>query len=71
MRETQQLWRTTFEYLKVHFSFQVLNSSKLENAVGSSLLNQLRGLPYELVYWLHGNDEVDYILHTPPENLGN
>lgn len=37
----------------------------VENAVGSSLLNELRGLPYELFYRRHGNDEVDYILHTP------
>jgi len=39
----------------------------VENAVGSSLLNELRGLPYDLFYWRHGNDEVDYILHTPAE----
>jgi uncharacterized protein len=39
----------------------------VENTVGSSLLNELRGLPYELFYWRHGNDEVDYILHTPPK----
>lgn len=37
----------------------------VENAVGSALLNELRGLPYELFYWLNGNDEVDYIVHAP------
>jgi uncharacterized protein len=37
----------------------------VENAVGSALLNGLRGLPYELLYWRNGNDEVDYIVHAP------
>lgn len=37
----------------------------VENAVGASLLNELKGLPYELYYWRKGDAEVDYILHTP------
>jgi predicted AAA+ superfamily ATPase len=37
----------------------------VENSVGASLLNELRGLPYELYYWRKGNEEVDYVLHTP------
>ena len=37
----------------------------VENAVGASLLNELRGLPYELYYWRRANYEVDYVLYTP------
>lgn len=37
----------------------------VENAVGASLLNELRGLPYEIYYWRKGNYEVDFVLHAP------
>jgi len=27
-------------------------------------LNHLQGLPYEVTYWLHRNDEVDYVVRA-------
>jgi hypothetical protein len=36
----------------------------VENAVGGHLLNHLQGLPYEITYWRHRSDEVDYIVRT-------
>jgi predicted AAA+ superfamily ATPase len=36
----------------------------VENAVGAHLVNHLQGLPYEVNYWRHRNDEVDYIVST-------
>ncbi len=37
----------------------------VENAVGAHLLNHLQGLPYEVTYWRHRNDEVDFVVRTP------
>jgi uncharacterized protein len=37
----------------------------VENAVGASLLNEFRGLPYKLYYWRKNDMEVDFVLHTP------
>jgi hypothetical protein len=37
----------------------------VENGVGAALLNEFRGLPYELYYWRNGEFEVDYVLHAP------
>lgn len=34
----------------------------VENAVGAHLLNHLQALPYEVTYWRHRNDEVDYVV---------
>lgn len=36
----------------------------VENAVGAHLVNHLQGLPYEVTYWRHRNDEVDYVVRT-------
>lgn len=36
----------------------------VENAVGAHLLNHLQGLPYEITYWRHRNDEVDFVVRT-------
>ena len=36
----------------------------VENAVGGHLLNHLQGLAYEVTYWRHRNDEVDYVVRT-------
>ena len=36
----------------------------VENAVGAHLLNHLQGLPYEITYWRHRNDEVDFLVRT-------
>ncbi len=37
----------------------------VENAVGAHLVNTLQSLPYEVTYWRHRNDEVDYVVRTP------
>jgi hypothetical protein len=37
----------------------------VENAVGAHLLNHLQGLPYEVTYWRHRNDEVDLVVRSP------
>ncbi len=37
----------------------------VENAVGAALLNGLAGFPHEVFYWRKGNDEVDFVVHTP------
>ncbi|MEZ4654160.1 MAG: ATP-binding protein [Candidatus Eisenbacteria bacterium] len=37
----------------------------VENAVGAHLLNRLQSLPYDIGYWRHRNDEVDYVVRTP------
>lgn len=34
----------------------------VENAVGAHLLNQLQGLSYEVRYWRHRNEEVDFVI---------
>lgn len=36
----------------------------VENAVGAHLLNHLQGLPYEVSYWRHRDDEVDFVVRT-------
>lgn len=36
----------------------------IENAVGGHLLNHLQGLAYEVAYWRHRRDEVDYVVRT-------
>lgn len=36
----------------------------VENAVGAHLLNHLQGLPYEVTYWRHRNDEVDFVVRS-------
>ena len=36
----------------------------VENAVGGHLLNHLQGLSYEVTYWRHRNDEVDYVVRS-------
>lgn len=36
----------------------------VENAVGGHFLNNLQGLSYEVTYWRHRTDEVDYIVRT-------
>ncbi|MFH0919798.1 MAG: AAA family ATPase [Fibrobacterota bacterium] len=41
----------------------------VENAVGAHLLNHLGGFGYQLFYWRHGNDEVDYVIKTPRESV--
>ena len=41
----------------------------MENAVGAHLLNQLRGLPWEVMYWREGDLEVDYVVRTPQRLL--
>lgn len=37
----------------------------VENAVGAHLLHHLQGLPYEVAYWRHRNDEVDFVVRSP------
>lgn len=37
----------------------------VENAVGAHLLNHLQGLPYEVTYWRHRSDEVDFVVRSP------
>lgn len=37
----------------------------MENAVGTHLLNHLQGLPYEVTYWRHRNDEIDFVVRSP------
>lgn len=34
----------------------------VENAVGAHLVNHLQALPYEITYWRHRNDEVDFVV---------
>lgn len=36
----------------------------VENAVGAHLLNHLQGLRWEISYWRHRNDEVDFIVRS-------
>ncbi len=36
----------------------------VENAVGAHLLNNLQALPYEVTYWRHRNDEVDFVVRS-------
>jgi predicted AAA+ superfamily ATPase len=37
----------------------------VENAVGAHLLNSLQGLPWEVLYWRDGDQEVDYVVRGP------
>jgi hypothetical protein len=37
----------------------------VENAVGAHLLNHLQALPFEVTYWRHRRDEVDYVVRGP------
>ena len=36
----------------------------VENAVGAHLLNHLGGLTFDVTYWRHRSDEIDYVVET-------
>lgn len=41
-----------------------------ESLIGSHLRSSIQGTPFSLSWWRDGNDEIDFVLHSPTQTLG-